>query len=210
MKLIQETCEAFVKRLASKEPVPGGGGAAALVGSLGIALADMVGSLTVGKKKYADVQGEILLLKAEAERLEQRLLMLVEKDAEAFEPLSRAYGLPKETESEKKYKAIVMETALKTACDVPIEIMECVCKAIELTFAMSKIGTVIAISDAGCAAACLRGALTSASLNVFINTGVMQDRVRAGMLEQHAQEMLSQYIPLCDEIFESVLSRVKA
>ncbi len=207
--LTKESCETFIDLLASKEPVPGGGGAAALVGSLGTALADMVGSLTVGKKKYADVQDEVLRLKVEAGKLEQQLLALVEKDAEAFEPLSRAYGLPKETEAERSYKSMVMEAALKTACDVPIEIMECVCKAIDLTAAMSKIGTAIAISDAGCAAACLRGALTSASLNVFINTGSMEDRARAGMLEKYAQEMLDKYVPMCDEIFESVLARVK-
>lgn len=209
MKLTEKNCEAFIELLASKEPVPGGGGAAALAGAIGTALADMVGSLTVGKKKYADVQDEVLKLKADAQRLEEQFLVLVEKDAEAFEPLSKAYGLPKETEAEKNYKEMVMEAALKTACDVPIEIMECACKAIELTAAMSKIGTAIAISDAGCAAACLRAALTSASLNVFINTGTMKDQVRAKLLEQYAQEMLDKYVPLCDEIFEAVTARVK-
>ena len=88
-------------------------------------------------------------------------------------------------------------------------IMECACKAVELTDAMSKIGTAIAISDAGCGAASLRAALSAASLNVFINTKSMADREKAEKLESHAQGMLDKYIPICDEIFARVLDRIK-
>ena len=90
-------CNEFVEVLASKAPVPGGGGASALVGAVGTALGNMVGSLTVGKKKYADVEAEMYELKAKCDRLQAELLALVERDAEVFEPLSKAYGMPRAT-----------------------------------------------------------------------------------------------------------------
>ena len=111
-------CNEFVEVLASKAPVPGGGGASALVGAIGTALGNMVGSLTVGKKKYADVEEEMWELKKKADELQKELLHLIERDAEVFEPLSKAYGMPRETEEEKAEKARVMEIVLKDACSV--------------------------------------------------------------------------------------------
>lgn len=209
MEMTKNSCECFVEILASKEPVPGGGGAASLVGAIGAALGDMVCSLTVGKKKYADVQDEILELKEEYVTLENEMLSLVSEDAKVFEPLSKAYGLPNGTEEEKEHKAKVMETVLVDACGVPIRIMEQCCKSIELVKRTAEIGTAIAISDAGCAATCLRGALMSASLNVFINTKSMKNREYAETLEAHAEEMINTYVPMCDEIFEMVLRKIK-
>ena len=126
------TCTEFVEVLASKAPVPGGGGASALVGAVGTALGNMVGSLTVGKKKYADVEDEMWELKAKCDQLQKDFLRLIERDAEVFEPLSKAYGMPRETEEEKAEKARVMEIVLKDACSVPMEIMEKCCEAIDL------------------------------------------------------------------------------
>ena len=91
------TCTEFVEVLASKAPVPGGVGASALVGAVGTALGNMVGSLTVGKKKYADVEADIIALKEKATALQADFLRLVEADAEAFEPLAKAYGMPTST-----------------------------------------------------------------------------------------------------------------
>lgn len=202
-------CEDFVLALASNAPVPGGGGASALVGAIGIALGDMVGSLTLGKKKYADVQADIERLKEEASVIERELLNLIERDAEVFEPLSRAYGLPKETAEEQAHKAQVMEAALKEACAVPLSIMERCCEAILLLEEFAQKGTAIAISDAGCGAACCRAALTSASMNVFINTKSMTDRAYAEEINERANAMLDQYIPLCDAITTLVLARFR-
>ncbi len=207
-EMTDKSCKEFIEALASRAPVPGGGGASALMGAVGTALGDMVGSLTLGKKKYADVQEEVIRLKEEAARLEREFLELVQADADAFEPLSRAYGLPRETEEQRQYKEEVMEEALAQAGLVPVKIMECCCRAIDLVEKMEQIGSVIAISDAGCAAAGLRGALTGASLNVFINTKSMRNREYARELEQRTEEMLEQYIPRCDEIFRKVLDRV--
>ena len=102
MNFSDKSCKEFVEVLSTKAPVPGGGGASALVGAVGTALGSMVASLTVGKKKYADVEAEMYQLKEKAVELQEELLHLVERDAEVFEPLSKAYGLPKETEEEKE------------------------------------------------------------------------------------------------------------
>ena len=120
MSIADKTCSEFVEILGTKAPVPGGGGASALVGAVGTALGSMVASLTVGKKKYADVEEEMQNLRDKAVGLQKELLHLVDRDAEVFEPLSKAYGMPKETEAEKAEKARVMEAALKDACMVPM------------------------------------------------------------------------------------------
>ena len=106
MDLTQLSCEDFLSRLASKAPAPGGGGAAALVGAAGVALGNMVGNLTTGKKKYAAVEEEILVLNARAETLRKRLEALVQADADAFTPLAAAYGLPRETPEQQARKEI--------------------------------------------------------------------------------------------------------
>ncbi len=203
----KRSCEDFVAVLASREPVPGGGGAAALVGAVGTALGNMVCSLTLGKKKYAGVQENIVRIQARADVLQQQFLALVAKDAEVFEPLSRAYGLPKQTDEEQAYKAAIMEEALQNACAVPMEIMERCCEAVELLEELGRIGSAIAISDVGCGAACCRAALTGGSLNVFINTRSMNDRDRADALNAKANAMLEKYVPLCDAVFQRVADR---
>ena len=169
-------CNEFVDVLGSKAPVPGGGGASALVGAVGTALGNMVGALTVGKKKYADVEEEMKELMAKATTLQDELLHLIERDAEVFEPLSKAYGMPRETEEEKAEKARVMEIVLKDACSVPMEIMEKCCEAIDLIVEFAAKGSALAISDAGVGAAFCKAALEGASLNVYINTKSMKNR----------------------------------
>ncbi len=109
MPLTQLSCEDFVEKLGGKDPVPGGGGASALVGAVGLALGQMVGSLTLGKKKYADVQTAMEDAMQQSAALQKQLMGLVQKDAEVFEPLSKAYGLPSETPEQKGDKNAVME-----------------------------------------------------------------------------------------------------
>lgn len=198
----------FIEVLSSNAPIPGGGGAASYVGAIGIALGNMVGSLTVGKKKYADVEADIIILKEKADLLQKEFLSLIDKDAEVFEPLSKAYRLPKDTEEEKAARAEVMEMALKTACSVPLEIMRKCCEAIELVKEFAQKGSALAISDAGCGAACLKAALVSASLNVFINTNLMTDRDLAEESNREANSMLEKYGKLADEIFDQVRARL--
>lgn len=209
MDFTKYTCEEFVDVLSAKAPVPGGGGASALVGALGCALGNMVGSLTVGKKKYADVEEDIIALKEKADVLQKELLRLVEEDAKVFEPLSKAYSMPKETEEEKAEKARVMAVVLKDACSVPMEIMRKCCKAVELIEEFAAKGSVIALSDAGVGAAFCKAALLGASLNVFINTKSMTDREYAESLNLEAERMIEEYSVRADNVFNSVKERLK-
>ena len=202
-------CNEFVEVLASKAPVPGGGGASALVGAIGTALGNMVGSLTVGKKKYADVEEEMWNLKGRCDKLQATLLRLVERDAEVFEPLSKAYGMPKSTPEEIAEKERVMEEASRLACTVPMEIMEACCEAIDIIAEFAAKGSVLAISDAGVGVAFCKAALKGASLNVYINTKSMKDREYAEALNQKCDDMLNTYPQKADEIFDSVLNRLK-
>ena len=198
MGFTKSSCEEFVDVLASKAPVPGGGGASALVGAIGMALGNMVGSLTVGKKKYADVEADIIALKEKATALQGEFLRLVEEDAKAFEPLSKAYGMQRATEEEKAEKARVMAIVLKEACAVPMEIMEKCCEAIDVIEEFAAKGSALAISDAGVGVVFCKAALLGASLNVFINTKSMEDKEYAASLNEKADKMITDYSKKAD------------
>ena len=202
MDMTMESCRAFVEVLASNAPAPGGGGAAALVGAIGTALGNMVGSLTVGKKKYAGVEAEILTLKAKCDALQKELLDQVEADEKGFVPLAKAYGIPKDDPS----RAETLEKATVTACQVPVHIMELCCEAMEAIAVFAAKGSRLAVSDAGCAAVCVKAALQAASLNVFINTKTLTDRALAEEMNARCLGMLAQYGAMADGIFDSVKS----
>lgn len=204
MELMNLSCEAFLEDLAGSAPAPGGGGAAALVGAAGAALGNMVGSLTVGKKKYAAVEADILVLNRRAAALRKRLEGLVQADADAFTPLAAAYKLPKETPEQQAHKAVVLETALEGACAVPLEIMSACCEGIALAAEYAEKGSVMAVSDAGCAALFCKAALQAAGLNVSINTRLMADKAHAAALNAQADAMLAEFVPQADQIHEKL------
>lgn len=190
----------FSEALASKAAVPGGGGASALCGALGAALASMVGNLTAGKKKYAQYEGDIQLILEKAERLREELLGCIDRDAEGFEPLSRAYSIPKDDPS----RAAVMEGALRAACEPPMEIMRLAAEVLELHTELLVKGSRIMLSDVGVGALCCRAALMGGSLNVFTNTKLMGDRERAAEFEGEVKALLDKYVPTADRIFDEV------
>lgn len=200
MDMTLASCREFVSVLASDAPAPGGGGAAALVGAIGTALGNMVGSLTVGKKKYADVQDEIIALKKECDELQKQLLDQVEADEVNFLPLAKAYGIPKDDPNRDK----VMEEATIIACSTPMKIMELCCQAIEKIAVFAAKGSRLAVSDAGCGAVCCKAALQAASLNVFINTKSLKNREVAEEMNAKANGMLDKYCAMADEIFTEV------
>ena len=200
MDMTLETCRNFVTVLASDAPAPGGGGAAALVGAIGTALGNMVGSLTVGKKKYADVEAEIIELKKKCDALQTELLNQVEADEVNFLPLAKAYGIPKDDPNRDK----IMEEATVIACSTPMKIMELCCEAIDCIAVFAAKGSRLAVSDAGCGAVCCKAALQAASLNVFINTKSLKNREVAEELNRKANLMLNKYCQLADEIFNEV------
>jgi len=205
MEFIDKPCREFVDVLSSKSAVPGGGGASALVGAVGIALGAMVGNLTVGKKKYAGVEADIIALLDKAAALQAELLKLVDEDAVVFEPLSKAYGIPKDDPAREQ----IMEDALKLACTVPMDIMRLCARAIELHEEFANKGSVLALSDAGVGAVFCKAALQGASLNVFINTQSMTDRGYAGSIDAEADAILGKYCVMADEIFNSVTGRIR-
>lgn len=209
MSLMEQSCREFAELLASKEPTPGGGGASALAGALGIALGNMVGSLTKGKKKYAAVEQEMEHLMKQAEALRREFLELIQRDAESFAPLAAAYGMPTGTEQEQQEKALVMEAALKDACVVPMKIMENCCRAIEICRTFAEKGSKLAISDAAAGATLCGAALEAASLNVYINTKSMKDRQYAERLNQSADEMRKTYGALAEQVKDSVIGTLK-
>ena len=200
MDMTQASCREFLDRLASSDPTPGGGGAAAMLGAAGAALGQMVCSLTIGKKKYASVEAEICEIREELETLRQRLLALVEEDARAFAPLAAAYSIPKEDPD----RAQRLEEATLVAVRPPMDIMTCCCRVMELVEILAEKGSRLAVSDAGCAAAFCRAALESASLNVFINTKSLLDRKTADALNGQAQTMLDTFCPRGDAVFGAV------
>lgn len=204
MELMNLSCEAFLEDLAGSAPAPGGGGAAALVGAAGAALGNMVGSLTVGKKKYAAVEADILILNRRAAALRKQLEGLVQADADAFIPLAAAYKLPKETPEQQAHKAAVLEAALEGACAVPLEIMSACCEGIALAAEYAEKGSVMAVSDAGCAALFCKAALQAAGLNVSINTRLMADKAHAAALNAQADAMLAEFVPQADQIYEKL------
>lgn len=204
MDYIGMPCIDFVNRLCSKDPTPGGGGACALAGSLGIALGNMVGSLTLGKPKYADVEEDIVQLMDRASKLQTELLVMVEKDAMAFEPLANAYSLPDDTDEEKKIKEGVMEEALKVAVEVPLDIMKKSAQAIEVLEEFGKKGSKMAISDVGVGVSMAMAAIEGAALNVFINTKVIRDREVAKGFNEAAHDIMERYMPRGKALYEAV------
>ena len=165
----------------------------------------MVGELTVGKKRYADVEEDIRSLMERAQALRLRFLELVDADAEAFAPLAKAYGIPKDDPN----RAQVMENALKVACSVPMDIMRACGEAIDIIEEFAAKGSRLAVSDAGCGAILCKAAMQAASLNVYINTKSMKDRACAQALEDEADALLAKYTVLGDSVYNSVVNKLR-
>ena len=193
----------FVAALNSKQSVPGGGGASAAVAALGAALGGMVGHFTLGKKKYAAVEEDICAIMRETEQLQGKLLACVEKDALAFEPLSRAYAMDKNAPD----YAETMEKCLRDAAAVPMEILRLSCRAIELHAELLEKGSVMMLSDVGTGVVFCWSALYGAALNVRVNTKLMKDAAYAAALNAEVQEKLDKYWKIADGIYEKVYRR---
>ena len=210
MEFHEQTIDSFLELLSSKAAVPGGGGASALVGSVAASLSHMVAALTVGKAKYADVEGEMQGVLAESERITKRFLSLMDEDASAFAPLAEAYRLPKDTPEQITARTKIMEAALRTAVEPPLRIMEVCGEALELIAVCAEKGSVMAVSDAGVAATLCRAAFEGASLNVFINTQPMTDREYAERLNFRAKHMLAEYGTRAEELYKKVYAKLGA
>ena len=199
-ELKDTTCSQFTHLIASTAPAPGGGGAAALVGAVAVALGDMVGEFTVGKKKYADVEEDIKALMAEAETIRLRLLELIDEDATGFEPLAKAYAIPKDEPGRDE----VMEECLRTAAAAPAEIFDLACRVIEMQYDFAKKGSRLMISDAATGASFARAAMEGAAVNVKVNTRLMKDRAYADKIDAHIADSLKKYSAMAEETIQYV------
>lgn len=202
--MLDMTIREFAAASASKAPVPGGGGVSAMCGALSASLAEMVTHLTAGKKRYAQYEEEIQTIMKQAEELRVQLLECIKKDAEAFEPLARAYAMDKNTEG----YAEKMEACLHEAARPPFMILEFCTKVIELDERLAVIGSKLAVSDAGTSVMLAHGAMYGAYLNVRVNTRLMKDTAYAQDVEGRAEALLEEYAARAMNCFSAVRERL--
>ena len=205
----QKTIEGFLEVLSSKEPVPGGGGASALAGAPGNALGQMVANLTIGKKKYADVEAEIKELLGRMQKLQAAFVTLADRDAQVFAPLAQCYSLPSLTEEEKAYKEKVMEERLLDASFVPLEIMEHAVAMLGILEILGDKGSRLAVSDVGVGVQFIRASLLGAVMNVYINTKSMKNREKAEELNARAGQLIEEGTAWADRIYAKVLDQLR-
>lgn len=208
MMLEKKTTE-FLEALSSSQPVPGGGGACAAVGAFACALGMMVANLTVGKKKYAEVEEEVKAARESLNSLMQDMIKLTDDDAEVFEPLSKAYGLPKDTKEQQEHKEKVLEEALYKASLVPMNIMETTLKAMKLLDIMGQKGSALVISDVGVGIVFAQAALEGASLNIFINTKLMKDEAHKKELNDRTDAILKEGSQIREKVFAAVMQKIR-
>ena len=208
MKLADLTVNGFVEELASDSPAPGGGSAAALEGALGAALTAMVCTLTtVGKSKetYADYQEFVIETRAKASDLQARFVDVMDRDTEAFNVVSAAFGMPKATDEEKAARSAAIQKGLEGCTATPFEMMEIALETLELTDSILGKSNDSAASDLGVSALSLRAAIQGAWLNVLINIGSLKNKELAADYRAKGEAMLAKALPLADKVYETVV-----
>ena len=205
MKLAELKTAEFVDLLASDAPAPGGGSAAALEGALGAALTAMVCGLTVGKKKYAEFQELAEEAQKKATDLKVRFVDVMDRDTEAFNVVSAAFGMPKETDEEKAARSAAIQKGLEGCTKTPFEMMELAVETLELTASILGKSNDSAASDLGVSALSLRAAVQGAWLNVLINIGSLKNKELAADYQAKGEALLAKALPLADQIYDTVV-----
>jgi formiminotetrahydrofolate cyclodeaminase len=197
---MRKTLNAFLDDVASSSPAPGGGSVAALSGALGAALTSMVCTLTIGKKKYADVEDEMKKVLAQSEHLREQFTELVDLDTQAFNKVMEAFALPKDTEPQKALRSAAIREATKEATMVPLEVMKHCIDALALAQLVAAKGNANSVTDAGVSAIMLNAALEGAALNVRINLNGLDDPEFVGWKEEELQSLRSTSALMLEEI----------
>ncbi len=197
--------EDFLKKLASSAPTPGGGGASALIGSIGCCLGLMVANLTTGKKKYAQYQEKIEEYIEKLTALNEILLADIDKDAEAFKPLAAAYSMDKSTPGYDD----IMEKATLDAAVAPLEIARDIYELVPVLEDLSYMGSKLAISDVAVGAAAVMAALRGVVINVYINTGSLRDREKASILDAEADRLVADGCKRLDAVYDKIQSGLR-
>lgn len=205
MKLAELKTAEFVDLLASDAPAPGGGSAAALEGALGAALTAMVCSLTIGKKKYAEFEELAAEAQKKATDLKARFVDVMDRDTEAFNVVSAAFGMPKATDEEKAARSAAIQEGLKGCTKTPFEMMELAAETLELTASILGKSNDSAASDLGVSALSLRAAIQGAWLNVLINIGSLKNKELAEDYRAKGEALLAKALPLADQIYDTVV-----
>jgi formiminotetrahydrofolate cyclodeaminase len=203
-----QTVENFLDELASQNATPGGGSAAAIVGAMGAALVSMVCNLTIGKKKYAEVEGEMRAVLEKAERLRLELTGMIQDDVRAFDAVMAAYGMPKESDGEKTARTAAIQAALKQATDVPLRCCRVARQVIDLGAEASAKGNLGVISDAGVAVLAAYAALRSAALNVYTNAKIITDKDFADAKLTELETLLDGAANITEEAYSLVKGKL--
>ncbi|MBF0780098.1 MULTISPECIES: cyclodeaminase/cyclohydrolase family protein [unclassified Granulicatella] len=203
-KLVDLTVTQFMETLGSDAPAPGGGSASALSGSMGISLVKMVTELTIGKKKYAEFEEEMLTIRDQASTLQTALLTSIDKDTEAFNGVSAVFAMPKDTDEQKAERSAALQEALKRATLVPYEVMELLVKALCVTKGAVGKSNTNAASDLGVGAVNLKSALQGAWLNVLINLSGIKDEQFVQEYKNKGKELLEEGSALADHIYQII------
>ena len=208
MELSELTVSSFANLLGSDAPAPGGGSAAALAGSLGAARSAMVSALTLGRKKYADVQELAQEGFDRASALKEAFLQAMEKDTEVFNTFSAAMGMPKETPEEKAARSAAMQAALVLCIESPLHMMELSFEAITLTDKLMGKTNANALSDLGVSALMLSAAVQGAWLNVLINLGSLKDEAASAAYRAKGEKLLADTLALSNSVYARVESEL--
>lgn len=206
--IVEQPVTTFLDRLASGAATPGGGSAAAIMGAMGAALVSMMCNLTIGKKNYADVEGEMRAVLDEAETLRRRLADMVAEDIAAFDGLMVAYGLPKNSDEQKAQRSAAIQVGMKSATEAPLACARASADVIALALRAAKVGNTNVISDAGVGALAAQAALRGAALNVYINVPSLKDATYATACRDEIDALLASAVPLAEQTYELVKSKL--
>ena len=210
MKLADMTVTQFVDTVASDAPAPGGGSVAALGGSIGAALTAMVANLTQGRKKYAEFAAYAAEVEKKGNALKARLIDVMDRDTDAFNVVSNAFGMPKDTDEQKAARSAAIQEGLKACTRTPMEMMELCDESISLAASLQEHGfNDSSASDLGVAFLSLSAAIRGAWLNVLINISSIKDQDFAGEYRKKGEDLLAHALPLADAGYAKVLSSLE-
>jgi len=205
MKLVDMTLTQFMDTCASNAPAPGGGSVSAAAGAMAAALTAMVGNLTVGKKKYAEVEDKMQVMLQKTTALQQRFMQLIDDDTAAFNKVMAAFGLPRETDEDKAARRKAIEDATYAASQTPLAMMRACAELMTQIDVAALDGNRNSVSDAGVASAMARAAAQGAYLNIIINATSLKDQEKALVLKTEADNLLSSVSSHCDSAFSAVI-----
>ncbi len=208
MSLVEKRVSEFLDELASSSPAPGGGSVSALAGAMGAALVSMVSHLTIGKKKYAEVENDMRSTLDASERLRTKLAQLIDRDTDAFNLVMNAFGMPKDTDEQKNARAAAIESATKEATMIPLDVMNVCKEALVLTMVVARKGNTNALSDAGVSALLLQSGCRGAFYNVKINLSSIKDTAFTETIRQNASGIMASVDQSAKEILTHVESQL--